>query len=667
MADPSFLGVEPSVTAVEESILDPVLARSIVRRIEQRRLGQSGEMANLRARYEEIMLWVNPPWNVNSRRLDPRPERQSAVSQGRSILHVDLVGQVVDRWAALEAGHPPTFHVTPKHTPAPLPDKDPNIAAQTRQMAEMARAVAQNQASQMEDQTKAWMEGCNFDRTLLWAAWAKNALGVAVLKDGWDMDEKAPTLELFENPSQVYRGWTRRYGNRQLSWVAVVDQMAPEEANLRFGLDIPTDSYGFVDYGSWTSTIDQGDMDQRVEQQDTTSKFVNAIEYWELVREPGMRPFVFCAIVVANRIVQLNSWGWKRLPFHILENAHVPTYGHGKSAAENAISLNEAYDDMLDRQAAVIEFESGPRYKGLNMSNSGDDIDVPGPFEMIPLREGEDILQLDTRVDFFPSQLHANELREATYRDTGLTPIAWGLSARAQTSGRALSTEWRAVELPLAGRLINATPELLAIFRNWWDYAETYDADYKAVAQGYRRFSLVWEPLDVRDSTEKTMEVIQKLQANIIDPELAMELTGIENTDEVMARIKAYLVDPVYNPLRYQQYLILQQLKISNQMAALQLQQALAQAQGTPPPTPPPEALAAQGENAAAQAAQGVPVQGSPSNNQPLPTPPPGAGGLQTSILSQTPMVGGVANRIIASPAGAAPTQQPPSNGQQPR
>jgi hypothetical protein len=661
MPDPSYAGVDPSVVEAEEATVDPQLARQIINRVNERRLGQSGEMTLLRSRYEEIMRWVNPPWNVNTGRIDPRPEKQSAVSQGRSILHVDLVGQTVDRWAALEAGHPPTLRVVPKHVAVPLPDDNPEVAARSRVLHDRQRAVAQNQSSQMEDQTRAWMENTNFDRTLLWTAFAKNAFGVAILKDGWDPIDNAPTLELFENPSQVYRGWTRRYGNRMLQWVAVVDEMSVEEVNHRFDLDIPVDSMGFVDYASWTTTIDQGDMDQRPEQQDTNSKYVTAVEYWELVRPEDGRPYVMCAWVVADRVVELQMWPWRRLPFHVIENSHIPTWSHGKSVAENTISLNEAYDDMLDRQASVIEFESGPRYMGLNMGNSGDDIDVPGPFELIPLREGEEIRQLETRVDFFPSQLHANELREASYRDTGLTPIAWGLSARAQTSGRALSTEWRAVELPLAGRLINQTPELLSIFKNWWDYAEAYDEDYRKIGGGYRRFRLLWEPLDVRDSTEKTMEVIQKLQANIIDPELAMELTGIENVDEVMARIKTYLVDPVYNPLRYQQYLILQQLKISIQMQMLQLQQAQAQAQGAAPAMPPPEALAAQGENAAAQGAQGVPAQGNESNNQPG-APVGGGLPLATSILSQTPMSGGMGNRIIAQPGG-----QSPSNGQQPR
>lgn len=659
-ADPSSPG-----TAVEDVVLDREFARALIGRVNARRITLSGEMTNLRERYNEILTWVNPPWNVNTRRLDPRPQDQTAGRQGEAVIHIDLVGQVVARWAALETASPPTFRVVPQHTVAPLPDRDPEINARNRHIFDLERAVAQNQSSQMEDQTKRWMSNINFERTLLWMSWGKNALGVAVLKDGWDPVAKQPTLELYENPSQVYRGWTRRYGRRQLSWVAVVDQMSPEEVNLRFGLTIPVDTLGMVDYASWSTTIDNGEMEQRVEQQASNDNFVYAIEYWELIREPDQDPFVLCATVIANRVVEFRVWPWKRLPFHVIENEHVSTYMHGKSVAEPMIAINQAYDDLFDRQAAVIEFESGPRYLGLNMANSGDDVDVPGPFELLPLREGEEIRQLDTRVDFFPTQLHANEIREATYRVSGLTPIAWGLSPRAQTSGRALSTEWRAVEIPLAGRLVNLTPDLIDVFRNWWDYAEAYDPDYAKIAKGYRQFELVWEPLDVRDSTEKTLEIIQKLQANIIDPEMAMEKTGVENVDEVMARIKAYLLDPVYNPLRYQQYLILQQLEVSIQMARLQLQAAQQQAgQQQPEALPPPEALAQEGSTAATQGAQGAGGPVTSAQNQPGQVPGGGGVPIQTSILSQTPLVGGIGNRAIVPVGGQA---GPPTNGQQPR
>lgn len=650
--------------------------RELLSRIQARRLALQGDNAMLRLRYEEILRWANPPWDPISRRIDPRPEGATAERSGRSKIHVDLVGQMIDRWAVLEMGARPEPRVVPKYVRPPDPsEKDSDKIIENRQLFDIDRQIEQVRASQMENVTVEWMEEIAFHRTLLWAAWAKNAFGKAILRDGWDEVDELPTCELLENPSQCYYGWSKRYGRRTLSWFMVVDQMAPEEANFRYGLSIPLDQYGFVDQANWSGTLEtSSDMDMRPEQNQAVSRMVFVEEYWELHRggHDGIEDEqVLAVFAVAGRVLEKRWMKMRRLPFHILEDAHVMTYAHGRSMAERLIPINAAYDDMLDRQQEVIEFESGPRYKGLNMANSGDEVDMPAPFEMLPLREGEDIQQIDTRVDFFPTQVHAEELREAKYHSTGLTPIAWGMSPNAQTSGRALSAEWRAVELPLHGKLINITPELRDIWINWWDYAEDAKAEYREIAKGWRRFEVQWEPLDIRDSTEKTLDVIQRLNANIIDPELAMELTGVRNTDEVMARIRSYLLDPVYNPLRYQQYLILQQLEIQIRQAALQLAQQ-EQAMGMQPsqnPTGGPAgaggvaSVIAQGQNAAGQAAQGPGGPVTEAQNQPGQSP---GGGLpvDTSILARTPMENGMGNQAVIPLEGGGPA---PTGGNVPQ
>jgi hypothetical protein len=632
--------------------------RAIVARAQARRLALMSDQQQLRARYEEVMRWINPPWDPVSMRVDPRPERATAARQGQNLLHIDKVGQVVTRWAALEAGAMFIFRCKPPVVHPPVDSGDPGKFAQDRKKYDIDRAIAQNTSTQVEEQTQDWMDVNNLHRTLLWACWSKEAFGKAILRSGWDDTDGIPTVELLENPSQVYYAWTKRYGRRRLAWALVVDQMSPEEANARFDLQVPLDTTGAVDLGSWTGTFDMGDMDQRGEQQAEVNRYVFAEEFWELTFDDDPARAVRYALIVAGRVVEgPYYYPWKRLPFHVLENEHIATYSHGKSVAEAAIAINEAYDDMLDRQAEVINFESGPRYKGLNMANSGDEVDIPDAFSLIPLGEGQDIQQIDTRVDFFPTQLHATELKDAEYKATGLTPVAWGMSPNAQTSGRALSAEWRAVELPLTVRLVNMTPDIKDVMFSWWDYAEANRDQFKKVAKGYRRFEVLWIPVDIRDQTEKTLDIIQRLNANLVDPETAIEETGKQNVDEIMAKIKAYLMDPIYNPLRYQQYLTLQQLELQIRQTELQIQQqeqmtAAAAAQGAPAPgaQPAPGDLQAQGTNAAAQAAQGPAGPITEANNQ--------AGGLpiDTSILSQTPLEGGIGNRAIVGLGGQSPT-----------
>lgn len=649
--------------------------RAIVSRAESRRIALSGDQQLLRARYEEVMRWINPPWDPITRRPDPRQEGATLERQGRNILHVDLTEPSVDRWAVLQMGAPPIFRVKPEFVPAPI--EDPDDAEKTtldRKTFTIDRQIAQLKSSQMENLTQEWAEMANLHRTLLWAVWCQEAFGKGIVKTGWDPDTGTPTAELYENPSSVYYGWTKRYGNRQLAWAMVVDEMAPSEAEARFGIKIPESIPGHYDWSSWTGLLDEGDMDQRAEQSQQTNQYVAVEEFWELVtktQEDGsLKRGVEFSLIVAGRVIEGPTFYdfMSRVPFHIFEGKHIATWPHGKSTAETVIPINAALDDMWDRQHDVIEFESGPRFKGLNMANSGDDVDVPDPFHLVPLREGEDIQQIETRIDFFPTELHSNQMFEGLHRSTGLTPIAWGMSPNAQTSGRAMSAEWRAVELPLTSRLINIDPEVKAIAISWWDYAEAYSDTARKIAKGYRRIEIVWVPLDIRDKTEKTADVINRLQANLVDPETAIEETGYENTDEIVAKIRAYLVDPIWNPLRYQQYLTLQQLELSIrqqqlQVAAMEAEMGQAAGAGTPPPPgaggPAPAELAQQGVNAAGAAAQGV-NPATESQNQPGQSP--SGLPLDTSILSQTPLEGGIGNRVLINPAGGPA----PTSGQEP-
>lgn len=649
--------------------------KQIVSRVDSRRIALQGDMVQYRDRIDEVMRWINPPWDADNRRPDPRPELASAARQGVPVLHANQVGPTVTRWAALQAGAAPIFRVKPRHVSPPIDTGDQNALQQGRKQYDIDRAQAQDQSTQMENQTQEWFELNNFHRTLLWAAWSKEAFGKAILKTGWDDFEQIPTAELLENPSQVYYAWTNRYGRRQLAWAIVADQMDPAEANARFGLDMPTDQYGMVDSAGWLGLVDgSSDVDQRPEQSQALQRMIWANEYWELIRDrdpitQARRTRVMYALVVAGRVIDgPYYYDWmKRLPFHVIENEHILTYLHGKSTAEDMISLNAAYDDMLDRTAQVIDFEAGPRYKGINMANAGDEVDIPEPFNLIPLREGEDIQQIDTHVDFFPMSIHAEELRQARYTTTGLTPIAWGMSPNAQTSGRAMAAEWRAVELPLAGRLINMTPEIKDMCACWWDYGEHFNKSLAKLSLGgknerdrywtgrpYRRFDVLWEPLDIRDQSERTNDVVTRYTADLIGPESALDMLGVPNVDEQIAEIESYMLNPVWKPLRYQQYLTLQQMQLQIQQQAMQLQQP--QAAPGAPGTPTPGETQAAGANAAAQGAQG-PAPGNESTNQPGQIPLP----VASQLRSMGAPAGGASDRTVVA-LGA-----PPTAGQAPR
>lgn len=643
--------------------------RQIAARAERYRLALSGDNEVLRARYEEIMRWLNPPWDPISRRIDPRIERASADRGGDNIFHIDLVNPAVDRWAALQAGVPFTFRCRPRYVPPPVewPDDSERTVYERKQW-EIDRQIAMNEASQIENQTLEWLQATSFFRVLYWAAFAKEAFGKAILRSGWDDSEGLPTVELMENPSQVYYGWSRRFGRRRLAWVIVDEEIAPEEAAIRFNVKLPLDEKGQLNLALWRGSISTSDMDQRSEQQGEVMRYVHVSEFWELVTDTDGSIIPQYSLILAGRVIDgpYRYRGLRRLPFHILENQHIPTWSHGKSLAEVVIPINAAIDDMLDRQQRVIRFESGPRYIGLNMFNTGDEIDVPEPFQLLPLREGEDIRQLDTRIDIWPTQLHDAHLKDALHRGSGLTPIAWGMSPNAQTSGRAMSAEWRAVELPLTGKLVNMTPEIIDLISSWWDYAELYRPEYKEIGKGIRRFEILWAPFDIRDRTEKTQDILARYNAKLLDPITAIEESGYENSDEIYARIRSMLLDPIWSPLHYQQLLTLQQLELSIRQAMLQVQAQEAQLQGAQQ-QPGPGEIISQGTRAAVMEAQapGGPV--TEAQNQPGQVAVPTGLPIELGILSRTPLQGGVGNQAVVPLPVAGVGAPVPTRGQQPR
>jgi hypothetical protein len=135
-----------------------------------------------------------------------------------------------------------------------------------------------------------------------------------------------------------------------------------------------------------------------------------------------------------------------------------------------------------------------------------------------------------------------------------------------------------------------------------------------------------------------------------------------------MAKIRRYLLDPVWNPLNVQQYLTLQQLALQIRQTAMQVaameQQMQGQQQGSEgmPSSGPaggPVDTMTQGTNAAGQAAQGPGGPVTSANNQPGAAPGAGSGlPMDTGILMRTPMQGGIGNQtqIQLGGNGPAPT-----------
>jgi hypothetical protein len=284
------------LTRVDETVAVPYRSglpevtpesRQIVARAEARRLALMGDMQQLRARYEAAMRWLNPPWDAQSEQIDPRVDQTTPERLGLNKIHVDLVNQVVDRWAVLQAGTPPIFRCKPPYVPAPIEDPDdPTKTINQRKVYNIDRAIAQDVSSRMENQTQEWIEANSLHRSCSGRRGPRRPSARPMIRTGWDVDERLPTAELVENPSQVYYGWSKRYGRPQARVGVVAEEMDPTRPTGA-STSAAHRRQRRVRSGHWTGVLDHGDMDQRPEQQGEVDRARDREEYHELVTRAG--------------------------------------------------------------------------------------------------------------------------------------------------------------------------------------------------------------------------------------------------------------------------------------------------------------------------------------------------------------------------------------------
>jgi hypothetical protein len=248
------------------------------------------------------------------------------------------------------------------------------------------------------------------------------------------------------------------------------------------------------------------------------------------------------------------------------------------------------------------------------------------------LDEDEDINQLQTHLDVFPTQVHGQQIMDMLARITGLNDSVFGRITASQNSGRALATAWRSVSSRLVPRLQSDAESLDRVcgfmldvmeLNNWDDARDLYN--------GNRDFAPSFPNQEPRDFMEVATVAINKMNAGLIDAVGAMEETGENSPDEMDERVRADYVDPVRHPEKAQSFLLLQQLQQRLQIEAAQFGMAVQQAQAAAANTPPGGAPGgANGGPAAADQARTQAAQ------QAAPTVPPGQGPQPATQSGQT-------------------------------
>jgi hypothetical protein len=304
--------------------------------------------------------------------------------------------------------------------------------------------------------------------------------------------------------------------------------------------------------------------------------------------------------------------GWRRVPYFYFENEDERDR-LGFSDAGGMLAIQDGFNRMLSLQQDVIFGEARPKFK--YRGDAERTIDLKGG-DVVSLDQDEDIDQIRVALDVFPTATHGTQLTQIMQRVTGLPAVAWGEIQAASNSGRALATAWRATAARLVPRLDRDAQTLDEVVGAGLDWMELYEwDDARNLYGGNRDFEFDFPNQEPRDFSEVTLEVVNRLNAGILDLQGAMEATGEQSPDEMIERVRASYLDTVLHPEKAQSFLFLtrlsNQIQIEAQQAGLAQQAAMAQiaqmganAPGNAPVTPEQQqAVAANAETTAAATA----------------------------------------------------------------
>lgn len=618
-----------------DSILGPAPTnRTLNAIIDDARTAMDAEMTSIvRPRCEAYLNWYSPPFDERLGRHDAwEDEIDWNADLGRTRSNFPIVRAVVDIWTSLEASQPPTIRAEPERVPPPPPVLDQAEAAVNREILAIMKTLSERTAEVRAALIAKWMRLDHFKLKHHRAVRRKNLYGFSWMKVIPDQIEGRPRTHVMRNPTTVYPLWSRRDPDDLEAVLSVQQESAVRaaakwpELGLRFVQDNRGNPTGRVYFDQGMDTGNYREVNDR--QFDASRQFVWVEDFWWTEREFDAtgrltKTVVHNAVRVCERIVTYRAFPWKRVPFVYWENTDERD-SFGWSDVAGVIDINDEFNRRLSEEADVLGMFASPRFQLLG-SAGNEDVEMPGPFELIALTESERIEQILARIDVYPAQVHIQALTDLLHRVSGLPPIVWGLIQNAQTSGRSLTASWKATETRLLPKIMRNEQSLDLWLNIVLDYAREYDWEGGKRAFSDRRgkpfndFRWKFPPMEPRDFQEVTMDAITRRDAKLTTTVEAMRDTGVEDPAAMLEGVKAEIQDPYTHPDAAQAFALWQRAQLDNMAYAQQLGQ-----QFNGPITP---AGVNQAVGQARQAQAGAPAAAPPGAEGALPPTAPGAAG----------------------------------------
>lgn len=645
-------------------------------RIDSLRTGFAGHREAVRQRNVAYLRAFSPPFESKIGEHDQWPDGfpQGEAEHFRSSYNVTRAA--VELWNALEMSEFPAIRWYEGYIPLPAPSLDEAEQAARMQVYRTQKHYARSIATMREQALMRHVRRTKLLRHVYRSVRRKNIYGHAWLKTVPDLDSR--TFRVFSriDPSTVYPVWSGADDDRLEAILVAVRRSAPAVAATypqRFDGSGPTieltpDGMVSDNMGGYYSPTPEAATDA-----DRAYAWVE--DFWMVDAtweeppsddggdETPIRSRVINVIRANGHIADIVWYpGWTRVPYVLWQNENDRDH-LGFSDVASMLPIQDSINRFMSQQQDVIAGSSRPIYKYRGDSTRVLDLEQES---VVALDPDEDIEQIQTRIDVFPTQIHGQQILEMLARVMGLPDTVWGRITAAQNSGRALATAWRSVAARMVPRTHgNSTSIEWLLGDLWLGWMELYDWDdarqlFGAGVNrtGNREFELDFPNQEPRDFAEVTLNAINRMQAGLIDEAKAMEETGERSPDEMLDRVRASYMDPVMHPDKQQAYLLLQRLKnqIAMEVQQFGMQQAAAQIEMAQAMNQPPGGAAGPGTvdqqaGAARQAQVEAQQRGAPARGQDQNAPATQAGqtGNAASKTKTSTMVqdGSAFNRIV--------------------
>lgn len=536
-----------------------------------------------------------------------------------------------DQWPEDRADRPGKVHIT-NNIVKPFVDVDARLQAKLPRITCIPVAPTQTERDRAETAEKMmleWLDASGWDWWLQRLTRAKGIYGKGVLKPFWNKEERRPDVLHIEQPHNLRIGWGASDFSTK-DWALYEYTLSPEQVMEKWPDVVITDR----NPGDAAAPLDVRIGDQPTSHDDPLGqkapviqsrqpteyeqKHVKVWDYW--YRHDGN----ICNAIILNQKACAKPPTVHReyveIPYIVIENDHEPGSPEGMSNVEPLIDLNYELNRVDSLQVQLLVDNLDPAWQ-IDDDTVPDGI-VPKGGEIIAAGEGKRITPIEKTVNTFPAdQTHAS-LMNTAHRITGEGEILFGAPASAQDSGRALAVQVESVINrmdPKRTELYQGHKELLAFWSVMVTRLNPKFGEFRpaTVLKGLTRWKIIGPEITPKDAADHTNNVINKLNAMLIDLRTAMDELGVDSPEDVVKMIaEDRSTLPLY-PGNVQAMAQVGLLLLQLQQMGMSLEQIGQAAAGV---APAPRTGA---NNAQAQLQQAIP-QGTEDQNQPA----TGAGGV---------------------------------------